>query len=332
MTESPYLQDELGPVLAKGLAAVAVARPQDPVEYLGLWLLHHLQKKEAKAAELTRAKQLESERDQWAAGRAVREKQATSVIQREWRAHVSTLAEKDRKEAELKEIFASIEKTIEDDYPEDTPAEGEKTEQEAAAEGDRIAAQTAFTRSSAYVKQLDKSVVAQFKLLNGSNHSVVTVLRCVLYLMGLRPKQVDTWDKVRTLVKPYPFSVFIQQYTPIGAPLERKRKITRVRRLLTTVHDDAVKEAGTALYAVYAWLQALTQFREARDEHIRVKRAAGKEVDEELDEEEEAEDEEKDTDEETVKAAELEAKRQAEAEAAAAAAEEAGEGAEAGEE
>jgi hypothetical protein len=325
MSESPYLKDELGPVLAKGLAAVAVARPQDPVEYLGLWLLHYLQKREAKSAEMERAKALEAERENWASSRAVREKQATSVIQREWRSHVSAVSESQRKEAELKQIFAAIEETADEKFPEEAPAEGDKTEQERVAEADRLTAAAQYGKSTLFVKELDKTIVAQFKLLPGTNHSAVTVLKCVFYLMGLRPKQLDSWDKIRALVKPYPFSVFLKQFNPAGTPLEKKRKITRVRRLLTTVHDDAVKEAGTALYAVYSWLQALTTFREARDEHIRVKRAAGKDVDEEIDDEEEADDEEKDADEEIVKAAELEAKRQAELEAAAAAAEDAAE-------
>lgn len=320
MTESPYLKDELGPVLAKGLAAVAVARPQDPIEYLGLWLLHYLQKKEAKSAEIERAKVLEAEREAWASARAVREKQATSVIQREWRAHVSAINEAQRKEAQLKQAFAAIEETADEKFPEEAPTEGEKSDAERQAEADRLQAQAAFGKSTLFIAELDKGVIAAFKLLPGSNYSAVTVLRCVLYLMGMRPKQVDSWDKVRALIKPYPFSVFIRQFQPCGTPLERKRKITRVRRLLTTVHEDAVKEAGTALYAVFSWLNSLVNFREARDEHIRVKRAAGKEVDEEIDEEEEAEDEEKDADEEKVKAAELEAKRQAELEAAEAAA------------
>lgn len=321
MSEAAYLKDELGPVLAKGLAAVAVAKPQDPVEYLGLWLLHHLQKKEAKAAELERAKVLEAEREEWASARAVREKQATAVIQREWRSHVSALSEAQRREAELKEIFAGIEEVADEKFPEEQPAEGDKTPEEAQTEADRLAAAANYGKSTLYIDELDKSIVAQFKLLPGTNHAAVTTLRCVLYLMGMSPKQVDTWDKVRSLIKPYPVSVFMKHFQPCGNPLERKRKITRVRRLLTTVHEDGVKEAGTALYAVYSWLLALTQYREARDEHIKAKRTAGKDVDEEIDEEEEAEDEEKDADEEVVKAAELEAKRQAELEAAEEAAE-----------
>ncbi len=44
--DAAYLQREIGPALAKGLAALAVAQPADPVEYLGLWLLQHIKNKE----------------------------------------------------------------------------------------------------------------------------------------------------------------------------------------------------------------------------------------------------------------------------------------------
>lgn len=325
MTESAYLKDELGAVLAKGLAATAIARPQDPVEYLGLWLHHHLQKKELNNKAVAQQRQLEAEREEWAKERAVREKIATGVIQREWRAHVSTMNEAARKEEDLKRAFAEIEETA--DVPEEPLTEGEKTEAERAAEQERVTAQAAFGKARLYVQKLDKTACADLKRLPTSNKSAMTVLKCVFYLMGLRPRQLDSGDKIKSLVKPHPFSLFLQKFDPCGTPLEKKRKLARVRRLLTTVSEDAVKEASAALYAVYNWTFAVAAFREARDEHIKVKRAAGKEAEEELDEEEEAEDEEKDEDEEVVKAAEAEARRQAELEAAEAAAEAEGEAA-----
>lgn len=325
MTESAYLKDELGAVLAKGLAAVAIARPQDPVEYLGLWLLHQLQKKEQQSAELERQRQLEAEREEWAKARAVREKVATAVIQREWRAHIAETKDAERKEADLKQIFASIEETADEKVPEEPLSEGEKTEQERNTEQERLTTKQAFGKSRLFVLELNKTTVADFKKLPASNHSAMTVLKCVFYLWGLRPRQLDTPEKMKTLIKPYPFAKFIHDFQPCGSPLEKKRKIARVRRLLTTVSEEAIKDTSAALYAVYNWLSSLCAFRDARDEHIKVKRAAGKEVEEELDEEEEAEDEEKDPDEEVVKAAELEAKRQAELEAAEEAAEAEGE-------
>ena len=39
--ESDYVKETVGEALALGLAQVALVRPQDPIEYLGLWLLKH---------------------------------------------------------------------------------------------------------------------------------------------------------------------------------------------------------------------------------------------------------------------------------------------------
>ena len=39
--ESEYVKQTVGPALALGLAEIALLRPTDPIEYLGLWLLNH---------------------------------------------------------------------------------------------------------------------------------------------------------------------------------------------------------------------------------------------------------------------------------------------------
>lgn len=39
--ESEYVKQTVGPALALGLAEIALRRPTDPIEYLGLWLLNH---------------------------------------------------------------------------------------------------------------------------------------------------------------------------------------------------------------------------------------------------------------------------------------------------
>jgi hypothetical protein len=39
--ESEYVQQAVGAALALGLAETALRQPNDPIEYLGLWLLKH---------------------------------------------------------------------------------------------------------------------------------------------------------------------------------------------------------------------------------------------------------------------------------------------------
>ena len=47
--DTEYLKQNLGSVLADGLAAVVIQRPEDPVEYLGEWLLKYVENQENRA-------------------------------------------------------------------------------------------------------------------------------------------------------------------------------------------------------------------------------------------------------------------------------------------
>lgn len=325
MSESSYLKEDLGPVLAKGLAAVAIARPSNPADYLALWLLHHLQQRERKVSEVAQLKQLEQERELWAKGRAQREKIATTIIQREWRAHTNAVEDQRQKEAALREIVSQIEETLEEKFPEETIAEtGDKSEAEKDSEQARLSALVMFNRSKLFVHELDKSHIADLKKIPTTNTSAVTVLKCCFYAQGLRPRQLDSAEKVRALVKPYPFTQFLRQFDPVGSPLQKKRLISRIRRLLSRVDEDALKSDSAAIHVIYSWLNAAVRFRCARDDHIKTRKGAGKEVDEEYEDEEENEEEEKDPEEEVVKAEELEVQKRLEAERAAEAAENAG--------
>jgi len=322
MTETAYLKEELGPVLAKGLAAVAIARPSNPTEYLALWLLHYLQQRQRKVDEVEKSKALEAEREEWAKGRAMREKMASVVLQREWRAHLTAKKEAAMKEADLREAFSKIEESLDERVPEEAPAaEGaDKSEQEREAELARSAQQTAFRRAKVFVEHIDKSAAAQIRMIPATNADAYRVLRCCFYAAGMRPKQVNTTDKIRSLFKPFQFTQFLSAFNPLGTPLPKKRMIVRVRRLLSTVKAEQIKKASAALHAIFQWLNAAVLFRCARDEHIKLRKAAGKEVDEEIDEEEEVEGEEPDAEEEVVRQKEIEEKKELEARLAAEAA------------
>lgn len=321
MSESAFLKEDLGPVLAKGLAAVAIARPSNPADYLAMWLLHHLQQRDRKIQEVNQLKQLEAERELWAKGRAQREKIATTIIQREWRAHTSAVEEQRQKEAALRDLFSQIEETLEEKFPEENVAEtGDKSEAEKEAEQSRLSATVQFNRAKLFVAELDKAHIADVKKIPASNSAAMQVLKCCFYAQDYRPKQLDTVDKVRALLKPYPFTLFLKSFDPVGSPLKKKRVISRIRRLLSKVDEETLKLESAAIHAIFSWLSAAVRFRCARDDHIKAKKTAGKEVDEEYEEEEDVEDEEKDADEEAVKAEEAEIQRRLDAERAAEAA------------
>ena len=61
--DTSFLKDELGPVLAKGIADTVCASPEDPIEFLGLWLQHYLQEKEADTKEKNTEEALKVQRE-----------------------------------------------------------------------------------------------------------------------------------------------------------------------------------------------------------------------------------------------------------------------------
>ena len=237
------MKEDLGPALAKGLAAVTIARPQNPTEYLALWLLHYQQQRERKALEIQRLKALEAEREEWAKGRVVREKQATTVIQREWRAHVKAQAELEREEAALREQFAAVEQTADEVPPEEAEeqlaygsaaGDAEMTEEEAEAEAERLAYFGTFKRGKLFVDILERQHVAAIKVAvtraagkasssnaDANGAAVVVsgaerVLRCCLYMMGYKASKVNTLDKMKAIVKPYHFVQWLKVFDPFG--------------------------------------------------------------------------------------------------------------------
>ena len=297
VTESDFLKEDLGPVLAKGLAAVAMARPQNPIEYLGLWMLHYLQERQRKVDQIKAQKALEVEREEWAKGRAVREKQATSVIQREWRAHLRAEEERKAQEVALRELFATVEENAEEPKEEPmtygTAVEGQDAtgDDEKIIEEDRAANYAAWHQGQEFVNALDKSHIASLKaFITERNEAAVVVLRCCFYAQGFKASKVDTLDKMKALLKPYNFCEWMKTFDPVGNPIGNSRNINRVRRLLGTVDGDAVKDTSVALNAIFGWLKAASLYRYYRDEQVRMRREAGKDTGEdELEEVEEGE-------------------------------------------
>jgi len=310
MTEAAFLKEELGPVLAIGIAEVVANKPRDPVEFLGRWLLHYLEEKDRVKENQKRAQAREKEMELWTQARIEREKYSSNVIQREWKSHVSKAAEAKRKEADLAEYFRTISEKADSQYvvEEVQLPEGsnEKPEAEKETELARLRGEVAFKRAQVFLEGLTKENIADMKATGAASPVVVQIIRCVFYLMGRNsPRQLDTWEKIRTLLKPFPFLEWMKGYNPVS-PLDKKRKIARVRRLLKAYTDEQVKSAGGGIvvFIVYQWLQGAITFRETRDADIKLRKAAGKDAEEEYEEEEVPEDEEKDAEEEKVRAEE----------------------------
>eukprot|EP00758_Cryptobia_borreli_P020251 Tbor_TRINITY_DN9899_c0_g1::TRINITY_DN9899_c0_g1_i1::g.11931::m.11931 len=341
MIESSYLKEDLGPVIAKGLAEVCIARPQDPQQFLGLWLLHYVQQRQRKADEVSIRAKLESEREEWRKGRGVRERIAASAIQREWRAHLCRGEEHRREEAALRQLFADVEDEAAEGSDEEisygSAVDGDNiTDEERDLEADRSTNYIAYKRGRLFVNVLEKNHIGALKsIVPDSNISATRVLRCCMYLQGYKANKVNTLDKIKHLIKPFKFVTWMRTYDPLhGNPPTMKSATSRARRILTRVDEDEVKSCSAALHAIFTWMRAAVLYRDRRDAHIKYRLRQGRDTgDDVLEEGEDIEEgdgndaeplpiDDIDIDDEEVKVEEEEVRRQVKAEAERAAAEE----------
>eukprot|EP01060_Flectonema_neradi_P007560 TRINITY_DN15298_c0_g1_i2.p1 TRINITY_DN15298_c0_g1~~TRINITY_DN15298_c0_g1_i2.p1 ORF type:complete len:129 (+),score=28.27 TRINITY_DN15298_c0_g1_i2:82-468(+) len=100
--DTSFLKDELGPVLARGIAETVCALPKDPVEYLGLWLQHYLNEKESETTERAKEEEMKILREEWNRQQLAKEKTASTIIQKEWKNHSKAMDERNLRETELR--------------------------------------------------------------------------------------------------------------------------------------------------------------------------------------------------------------------------------------
>ncbi|KAJ9457631.1 hypothetical protein DIPPA_17788 [Diplonema papillatum] len=336
--DTSYLKDDLGPVLAKGIAETVVAAPQDPIEFLGLWLQHHLDEKEAEAKQLEQDELLKPLREEWNKAQAQKEKAATEVIQREWKSHVDNVTARGERETELRTRLEAFGDRLDEEGEYDPESIGyeacadqEAKEEDKERELDMLKTEKLFQRWKQYIQQLTKENVADVKARSGVSPEVAKVVRCAFYLIGklpqtrangekvnATPSKLASWVQIRANIKPHPFLEQLKGLDPLAVP---KRQVVRVRRILNTQQggEDALKESGgQAVYIIAQWLWAAVEWRSQRDDLFRSKKEAGKDLPGmdswEDDPGEEAEGEEQDADEMAEKEAEDQARREMEEE------------------
>mmetsp|Transcript_115115 Transcript_115115/g.200352 ORF Transcript_115115/g.200352 Transcript_115115/m.200352 type:complete len:348 (-) Transcript_115115:345-1388(-) len=322
--DSAFLKDEVGPLLAKGMAETAIACPSDPVEYLALWLLHQLQLKELAAKEMAQLEEGEKEKEEWAKVRQKKQGSAASVIQREWKHFVKAEDECKYREKRLTEMVQDKERELEemDDFREENLVVDElpdMTEIERDKATEKARALMLFKKAQAMLATLDKSYVGAIKQLKKPSKNVVAVMKCCFYCCGSTPRQVREWMQIRMALKPALFLEKILAFEPINPGNKRKRLCTRIRRVLRSVTDEELRGESVAVFLLYQWALAMVELREKHDDEVKVKKEAGKEVEDDEEEEEDPENVDpldKDPDEEAAKLIEEEEKRkQAEEEA-----------------
>lgn len=316
--DTHFLKDEhgLGPVLARGLAETVCASPEDPVQYLGMWLKHYLQEKEHAAQERILEKELKDQREEWLKKRLVKERAASEAIQQGWKHRQEREKEESAKEEALRTRMGEAGEELEaDGGPYDPEAIGldnildkEAKSEDQETEVEMLKRECEFNKWNAYVRSLTKENVASIKTRQQVSPEIVKIMRCVFYLIGklpsktaggekqeATPKKLQTWKAIRDNIKPYPFIISVQELDPCVKRGEegkqqdppKKRNINRVRRILdglerAGIAEETVKKdpheggGGIAVWVLWKWLRTAVDWRTARDELFKQKKADGK--------------------------------------------------------
>jgi hypothetical protein len=98
--ETEYLKHSVGDMLAKGIAQVIEQQPQDPIEYLGLWLLHQIQLREVQMKRSDKNQQYEQEKKQFLNQDSKQKEQAAITINTNIRAYLQRKEESSKKQLE----------------------------------------------------------------------------------------------------------------------------------------------------------------------------------------------------------------------------------------
>lgn len=316
--DTHFLKDEhgLGPVLARGLAETVCASPEDPVQFLGMWLKHYLQEKEHAAQERVLEKELKDQREEWLKKRLVKERAASEAIQQGWKHRQERSKEEAEKEtALLARIGEAGEELEADGSPYDPESIGlenildkEAKQQDQEDEVAMLQAECTFNKWNAYVRILTKENIASIKSRQQVSPEIVKIMRCVFYLLGklpsktasgdkmeATPKKLQSWKAIRDNIKPYPFIIGVQELDPCIKRGEEgkqtdpptKRRINRVRRILdglerAGIAEETIKKdpseggGGIAVWLLWKWLRAAVDWRTSRDDVFSAKKADGK--------------------------------------------------------
>eukprot|EP01012_Entosiphon_sulcatum_P023427 TRINITY_DN2844_c0_g1_i1.p1 TRINITY_DN2844_c0_g1~~TRINITY_DN2844_c0_g1_i1.p1 ORF type:complete len:344 (+),score=136.02 TRINITY_DN2844_c0_g1_i1:135-1166(+) len=299
--ETAFLKDQVGAILAQGIAETVAVRPADPVEFLAKWLLHQLEQDEVQQRRREEGDAAEREKEEWGKAVAFKQARAAQVIQREWKHHTKLEEDHKHRERALLLLIQDVEHEVEeaDEYREDTLQVEEfegQTDLEKEKEMDLLKAQLQYRKALAVLHRLDKSTIADIKRLKNPDANVVLTVKCCFYVMNRTPKQVRTWMLVRMLIKPSPFLEAVLAYDPLRQG-EKRRKFLRIKRLLRRVNEEELKKASVAVFLLHQWLVQCLECRERHHENVALKKELGRDAEEE-EEDEEDDPHDKDEDEE----------------------------------
>ncbi|EFC46456.1 predicted protein [Naegleria gruberi] len=199
-----YLKETVAPLLAKGIAECIEAQPQDPIEYLGLWMLHQQQKEQLR--EKRRKQEEENERilKEWMETKGKLLEKAVERIQNVVRDFIHRQRKdkesEQRKVVALEQIWKDLmSKAAVDQKIQENEA---KEHSEALAEKERVVHEKMFEASKEFITKLEKDRITLIKKAFrpptlGSRNCKTTIDGCVLAIpmagqLSLIQRKFDT--------------------------------------------------------------------------------------------------------------------------------------------
>ncbi|KAG2378090.1 hypothetical protein C9374_008712 [Naegleria lovaniensis] len=282
MASSQYLKDTIAPILARGIAECIEVQPQDPIEYLGLWMLHHQQQQALREKRLKQEEENQRAMDDWmeTKGKLLQKavERIQSVVRDFIRRQRAYKAEEQQKVMQLEKLWGEL--MVKTQQDQKTKEAESKEHEDALNEKERIMHEKMFEASKEFITKLEKDRITYIKKAFRPPPCVPRIMKAVLLALGVAPKDVKDWNMTKEKIgAPTSFIRKLVAFEP-EASVGKTARFKRVSNILKKWDIEIVKQQSTVAFLLHQWLTNLLAFRES---FISLKKAKKEEIEEEDD-------------------------------------------------
>lgn len=248
-----YLRDQLGNALSLGLAETATAQPEDPVDFLGYWLIHHRQKLNLDAQRAADSEDL-----------ARQKKHAEEMAEIARREAEEAMARQIAQEEEEATLAAESARAIWEAWKSEEAEEVMQAE-DASAEDKAVAtAQHALKIARDHLKELNTAhTLSAWKRATALSEGVLAVLKATLYILGYKKSAMDDWEAMLSIIVADGVVDGMLTHDCGASKHLRPLRYRNAEKIMAGLNMDEIAEVSplTAMYS--KWITACIGVREA---------------------------------------------------------------------
>eukprot|EP00163_Fabomonas_tropica_P000091 TRINITY_DN10077_c0_g1_i2.p1 TRINITY_DN10077_c0_g1~~TRINITY_DN10077_c0_g1_i2.p1 ORF type:complete len:316 (-),score=115.70 TRINITY_DN10077_c0_g1_i2:200-1147(-) len=256
-----YLKQTVGDALAAGMAELTTVQPPDAIEFLGNWLMKNNDVEARKRTRAEEAKELAKQKE-------IYDKKHKEAFEK-WTVEETARIKREKEERERMEQEAQA-REIAGMFEEDAIEQRKKKRAEELAEEERQlyegtsdwqlddAKEGLEKAKNTLANNIDKARIAEIKKYREPPYGIYRILKACAYILNFKKKDVDTWQRCRSLVGS-DFFKKMQDYDP--EKKQRKLKFRRVAAAMRGLKVDRVNEASRSGGALYDWVVASVEAR-----------------------------------------------------------------------